>query len=54
MVSLPPRLDWTHFTYSSIVLAGVPPDTASTLAKVAKPATGTKSVAGLKPGFFTT
>ncbi len=54
MVSLPPFCVRTHFTYSSMLLAGVPPDTASTLAKVAKPATGTKSVAGLKPGFFTT
>lgn len=34
-----------------MVLAGVPPETASTLAKVANPATGTKSVAGLKQGF---
>jgi hypothetical protein len=50
MVSLPPFCVRTHFTYSSMVLAGVPPETASTLAKVAKPATGTKSVAGLKPG----
>ena len=44
----------TQATYSFIDLAGVPPDIASTLAKVAKPATGTKSCAGLKPGFFTT
>jgi hypothetical protein len=54
MVSLPPFCVRTHFTYSSMVLAGVPPETASTLAKVAKPATGTKSVAGLKPGFLMT
>ena len=54
MVSFPPRWLLTHPMYSSNVLAGVPLDTASTLAKLAKPATGTKSTAGLKPGFFTT
>jgi len=32
----------------------VPPDSAKALAKVAKPATGTKSLAGSKPGFFST
>ena len=41
-------------TYSLNDLAGVPPDTAIALTKVAKPATGTKSLAGSKPGFFTT
>ncbi len=54
MVSLPPRAVFTQRTYSWMVLAGVPPETASTLAKVAKPATGVKSAAGLKPGFLMT
>ena len=43
---LPPPCVCTHFTYSSTLLAGVPPETASALTKVAKPATGTKSLCG--------
>ena len=50
---LPPWL-CTHFTYSSKRFAGVPPDAAKALTKVANPATGTKSRAGSKPGFFVT
>ena len=34
--------------------AGVPPDTANALTKVAKPATGAKSAAGSNPAFFVT
>ena len=51
---LPPPCVRTQVTYSLNDLAGVPPDTANALTKVAKPATGTKSVAGAKPGFFVT
>ena len=53
-VPLPAPWLRTQATYSFMLLAGVPPETANALTKVAKPATATKSRAGSKPGFFTT
>ena len=56
MPTVPLPAPWlrTQATYSLTDLAGVPPETASALTKVAKPATATKSRAGSKPGFFMT
>ena len=56
MPTVPLPAPWlrTQATYSFTDLAGVPPDTASALTKVANPATATKSRAGSKPGFFMT